>query len=132
MSDRSPERLSRSEASRTAPRGWKLVQFLVLTVLVVGLGQVVETWLLPGPSADLAVAQLEASDSGAESLRLYETLRGFLPSVTALTILFIGLALFVPGYAAKVRRFVEEGESEVRSPQSVVGSQKSVGKERGS
>ncbi len=112
MSDRSPERLSRSEASRTAPRGWKLVQFLVLTVLVVGLGQVVETWLLPGPSADLAVAQLEASDSAAESLRLYETLRGFLPSVTALTILFIGLALFVPGYAAKVRRFV----SEVRSP----------------
>ncbi len=110
MSDQSPENPSRSEASQTAPCGWRLVQFLVLTVLVVALEQVVEVWLLPGPSADLAVAQLEASDSAAESLRLYETLRAFLPSVTALTILFIGLALFVPGYGAKVRRLVGEGE----------------------
>ncbi len=110
MSDQSPENRSRAEASRTAPRGWKLVQFLVLTVLVVALEQVVEIWLLPGPSVDLALAQLEASDSAAETLRLYETLRAFLPTVTLLAILFIGLALFVPGYGAKVRRFVGERE----------------------
>lgn len=110
MNDRSPESRSRSESSQTAPRGWKLVQFLVLTILVVALGQIVETSLLPGPAADLALAQLEASDSAADSLRLYETLRAFLPSVTALTILFIGLAVFVPGYGAKVRRFAGKGE----------------------
>ena len=106
MSDRSPKHRFRSIGYWIAPHGLKLVLFLVLTLLVIALGQVVEVWLLPGPSADLAVAQLEASDSAAESLRLHETLRGFLPGVTVLTIVFIGLVMFVPGFGATVRRYV--------------------------
>lgn len=108
MSSHSPDLPSRFETSQTVPCGWRLVQFVVLSGLVIALEQVIEIWLLPGPSAELAVAQLESSDGPAESLRLFETLRGFLPGLTALAILFIGLALFVRGYAAKFRCYIAE------------------------
>ena len=96
-----------TDTLRTASLGWRILQFVLAATVVVALQQVVEVWLLPGPSAELAVAQLKPSDAAADSLRLYETLRAFLPSVSAVLILFSGLVLFVPGFGRKAHHFIK-------------------------
>ena len=100
--------------------GWRVLAFLLITVVIVAAEQIVEVWLLPGPSAELAVRQLEASETAAESLRLFETLRGFLPVVSGVLVLLTAIVVLVPGVGRRVYQFIkapweEEASGKVES-----------------
>lgn len=75
---------------------WKIGAFALAATLIVALEQLAQVWLLPGDSAALALEQLHASDSFAESLRLHEYWRRSLWALAVALISSLAIALFVP------------------------------------
>ena len=81
---------------RVASYTGRILVLVVIAGVLLATLQLVEVWLLPTWSADVAVAQLESSDRAAETLRLLEWVRAELPLAIVAVLGFTGAILFTP------------------------------------
>ncbi len=75
---------------------WRLVLFVAVAALILGLEQWLETQWLPSAAAALGTGQLQANDAVAESLRTFEWARQALPIVAWALVALAGCVVFVP------------------------------------
>ena len=96
------DRSGRQTAAHFAGR---VLAFVLIAGALLSVLHMVEIWMLPTWSADVAVAQLESSDRAAETLRLVEWVRAELPWAVAGLLMLVGAVLLVPYVGRRLRRF---------------------------
>ncbi len=75
---------------------WRLLVFMTLVALILGVEHLVQTRWMPEAAAALGLGQFEASDEAARSLRTFECWHQALPMVAGALIAMAGLAVFAP------------------------------------
>ncbi len=90
----------------------KVLLFLVVAGVVLGVEHVLLLWLYPGPTTALAVRQFEPSDSIVESLRLTEFAKNAGITIRCGVISLFGLALFGGHMRDTWCRFAQEGDQQ--------------------
>lgn len=75
---------------------WRAVLFATLVVLILGLEQLSQAWMMSDAATALAVRQFEPSDGVAEALRTLQWAHNALPVVAWGLIGIVGWATFVP------------------------------------
>lgn len=73
---------------------WKLFLLAALVLISTGVLATFDTTMHPTVAANLAVNQLENTESGAIAVRTYDRAQNFFPLVVLCTTAFFGLLLF--------------------------------------
>jgi hypothetical protein len=95
-----------SEELWLTSRSYRALICGVVAASAFGAVTVAEIWLWPGRSTSLAMSQFD-SEMAFEKLTYLTWLRGLAPTICAALVGGTALALFLPGYEHRLRRFMD-------------------------